>query len=409
MNGSLITFPAYPLDLARTSSRWEIEGTFTSKRKLLHLVKGGIVSGWDDPRLPTIRGVKRRGVRPEGLKKLVDMLGLTDSFSQVPMEKVEHCWRDDLESVSARRLVVLDPLKVEISTYAGSEAVELTDFRGQNAKDEPSCARSVTFSNEVYIDRSDFSEDAPEGYLRLSKIGSEVKLRGCYVIKLEEIVKDENGDVVSLKCSHDPETRDIMPARKPNVIHWVNAKDCVNAEVRLINSLFLPVPAGEDFTEKVGCLCWEKKGVQYYLNPEAWVVCAAKAEASLSHCKLHERFQFERCGYFAPDYDCLESEETLVFNRVVPLAESSGKRELEGNSGASRKEEQATREAKKELMARILPADLFKTTRGADFSEYDDKGLPTHDKDGKELSKSAVKKLQQELAQHAKVYTSARA
>jgi glutaminyl-tRNA synthetase len=380
-------------------SRLEIDGAVTSKRKLLRLVKEGHVNGWDDPRLLTIRGVKRRGVRPEGLKKIADLVGLTESISTVPMEKVEHCWRDDLESVSLRRLVVLDPLKVEITSYKGEETIDgLTDLPDQDAKANPGSVRSVSFSREIFIDRADFVENAPEGYFRLSKIGSEVKLRYCYVIKLEEIVKDKKGNVTMLKCCHDPETRDVMPAdRKPKVIQWVNCKDCVDAEVRLINNLFLTMPnemqAGKDFLS--------------YVNPEAWVVCNAKAEKSLANCKQSDRFQFERCGYFAPDYDCFSGPRKLVFNRVVALAESSAKKKVEGNTGASRKEAQAAAAAEKERLSKIPPADFFKTERGSEFSAYDDKGVPSHDKDGKELPKSAIKKLQKDLEKHEKLYKSA--
>jgi len=269
----------------------------------LRLVKENKVNGWDDPRLLTVRGIKRRGVRPEGLKKMCEMVGVSNVNSTCPMEKIEDCFREDLEDISLRRLVVLDPLKVEITTYKGSEKVDgLTDLPEQDVKANPGCTRSISFSNTIYIDRSDFVENAPEGYFRLSKIGSEVKLRYCYCIKLTEIVKDKQGKVTMLKCSHDPATRDIMPAdRKPKVIHWVNAADCIDADVRLINNLFLPmpseVPAGKDFMD--------------YLNPEAWVMCKAKAEPALAKCKQEDRFQFERCGYFAPDYDCFSGPRSL--------------------------------------------------------------------------------------------------
>merc|ERR1712106_478640 len=254
---------------------------------------------------------------------------------------------------SLRRLVVLDPLMVEITTYKGSEMIDnLMDLPDQNPKDHPKSSRSLSFSSEVYIDRSDFVENAPEGYLRLSKIGSEVKLRYCYVIKLEEICKDKNGAITKLKCSHDPETRDIMPAdRKPKVVQWVNAKDCLDAEVRLINQLFLPmpkeVPTGKTFLD--------------YLNPEAWVICAAKAEKAIANCKQSDRFQFERCGFFAPDYACFDgtSKNKLVFNRIVSLKESAAKKTVEGGAGASRKEEQAAQAAEKERLSKIPPAEFF--------------------------------------------------
>merc|ERR1711988_1373633 len=144
-----------------------------------------------------------------------------------------------------------------------------------------------------------------------------------------------------------------------------------------------------------------------FLNPEAWIICAAKAEKSLKSCKLSDRFQFERCGYFAPDYACFEGDKKLVFNRVVGLAEFSGKKKVEGNTGASRKAEQAAAAAEKERLSKIPPAQFFKETRGSEFSKYDEKGLPTHDKDGEELKKSAIKKLQKDLEKHEKLYKSA--
>jgi glutaminyl-tRNA synthetase len=394
---NISTIPSKPHQ--KEFARLEIEGAVTSKRKLLRLVKEGKVRAWDDPRLLTVRGLKRRGVRPEGLKKLCDMVGVTDRNSVTPMDKVEDCFRDDLENISLRRLVVLDPLKVEITSYKGEEKIDgLTDLPDQNAKDNPGCVRSISFSSEIYIDRSDFLENAPEGYFRLSKIGSEVKLRYCYVIKLEEIVKDNKGNVTKLKCSHDPATRDIMPAdRKPKVIQWVNGKDCVDAEVRLINNLFLPmpgeIPAGKDFMD--------------YLNPEAWVICSAKAEKSLAGCKQADRFQFERCGYFAPDYDCFEGPKKLTFNRVVALAQSSSLKKVEGNTGASRKDAQAALAAEKDRLKKIPPSEFFRSERGSEFAKYDDKGFPTHDQDGKELTKSAIKKLQKDLEKHEKLYKSA--
>jgi len=330
---------------------------------------------------------------------MCDKVGLTDRNAETPMELVEDCFREDLEPISLRRMVVLDPLKVEISSYKGSETIEnLMDLPDQNPEDHPEAARSVTFSNEIYIDRSDFLEDAPEGYLRLSKIGSEVKLRYGYVIKLEEICKDEKGNVTKLICSHDPDTRDIMPADKRlKVIHWVNANDCIDAEVRLINQLFIGMPKvlpeGKDFLD--------------YLNPESWVICNAKAERSLADCKQDDRFQFLRCGFFAPDYLCFEGDKKLVFNRVVALKESVAKKAVEGKAGASRKDVQDAKAAEKERLSKIPPSEFFKLERGAEFSAYDANGFPTHDSDGRELAKKAIKKLAKDFEKHERLYKSA--
>jgi glutaminyl-tRNA synthetase len=380
-------------------ARLEVEGAVTSKRKLLRLVKEGKVTGWDDPRLLTVRGLKRRGVRPEGLKRMCDVVGVTDRNSTQPWELVEDCFRADLEGISRRRLVVLDPLKVEITTYTGSETIPgLPDFPPEQTATEglPNEMRSVTMSNEVFIDKSDFMENPPEGYFRLGKIGSEVKLRYSYVIKLEEVVKDKKGNVIMLKCSHDPATRDIIPERKPKVVQWVDAKNCDDCEVRLINKLFNPMPDpmpdGKDFID--------------YLNPESWIICKAKAEKALARCEQSHRYQFERCGYFSPDYACFEEPKKLVFNRVVPLKESSAKKKLEG-TGASRKDEQAAQAAAKARLSKIPPEDYFKSEFGKDFSAYDEKGFPTHDAEGKELAKSKIKNLKKDLEKHEKLYKAA--
>lgn len=390
-NTSII--PSKPVQ--KEFSRLEVEGAVTSKRKLLKLVKEKKVQGWDDPRLLTVRGIKRRGVRPQGLKKMCDTVGVTDRKCTTPWQLVEECFREDLEPVALRRMAVMEPLLVEITTYKDQEMIGgLTDLPDQDPKD-PACTRSISFSSTIYVDSSDYQEDAPEGYFRLSKVGSEVKLRYSYCIQLQEVVKDAKGKIVKLRCSHDPETRDIMPAdRKPKVIHWVNAADCLDAEVRLINTLFGPmpdtIPEGKDFLD--------------YLNPESWVICSAKVEKCLGACKLEDRFQFERCGYFAPDYDCFEGPRKLTFNRVVPLKESVAKKKMEGTHGASRAEAQAAAAAEKERLQRIPPEEFFKTERGNDFSAYDSTGMPTHDKDGKELTKSAKKKLEKDLEKHTKIY-----
>jgi len=329
------------------------------------------------------------------LKLLCDKVGVTDRNTTTPWSAVEACFRADLEPISLRRMAVLEPLLVEITTYRGEETIGgLTSLPGQDPKD-PSCTRSISFSANIYIERSDFQEGSPEGFFRLNKIGSEVKLRYSYVIKLEEVLKDENGDVVKLRCSHDPDTRDTMPAdRKPKVIHWVNANDCLDAEIRLINMLFLPMPdpmpEDDDFIR--------------YLNPDSWGIRMAKVEMALGKCKQEDRFQFERCGYFAPDYECFGQVHKLVFNRVVALKEPSARKEAEGNRSASMKDAQLAAAAEKIRLKKIPPQEFFKTEMGDEFCAYDASGLPTHSKDGTELPKSAVKKLAKDLEKQKKLY-----
>jgi len=396
-NTSII--PSKPVQ--KEFARLEVEGAVTSKRKLLALVGQNKVNGWDDPRLLTVCGLRRRGVRPQALKRLTDMVGVTNSNSVTPWDLVEGCFREDMEPISIRRQVVLDPLAVEISTYAGkTETIDgLMDLPSQTPEANPGCSRGLTMSSSIFIDKSDFVEDAPEGFFRLGNIGSEVKLRYSYVIKLEEIVKDKKGNVTKLRCSHDPETRDVMPERKPKVIHWVNSKDCIDVDVNLINPLFLAMPstmpAGKTFID--------------YLNPEAMVTCKAKAEPALAKLKQSDRFQFERVGFFSPDYECFDAKKKkLVFNRVVGLKETTAKQAAEGKTGASRKDAQAAAAAEKARLTKIPPAEFFKSERGDEFSAYDENGLPTHDKKGDALPKSAVKKLQKDLEKQAKLFESSK-
>eukprot|EP00913_Durusdinium_trenchii_P019213 g18056.t1 len=289
----------------------------------------GHVTGWDDPRLLTIRGIRRRGVRPQGIKRMADGVGVSDRNSTTPFEFVEECWREDLEPISKRRLAVLDPLEVEIIDYEKEELIEgITDLPEQSASSQPSCARTLSFSKKIFIEQSDYQERIR---LRVTSAWEQLE------VKSSSDIPTSSRRVVKLKCSHDSSTRDVMPAdRKPKVIHWVNAKDCLDAEVRLINPLFLPmpdpVPEGKDFLS--------------YINPEAMVRCKAK-----------DRFQFERLGYFAPDYDCFTEPKKLSFNRVVPLKESADKKKIEGKGTASRKEEQQKQMAEKERLMKIPPQD----------------------------------------------------
>jgi len=259
--------------------------------------------------------------------------GVTNTDSWQRMDILEEKVREDLKEVSVNRMVVLDPLPVEIFTFeADSDDCECVN----HPEKKELVTRSVKISKEIYIERDDLQEDAGEDFYRFSKVGGEVFLRFAYCIKLEEIVKDADGNVVSLRCSHDPASKGNKPKHVKGVIHWVNKSDCVDAEVRLINALFLDMPEdvkGDGFLE--------------YVNPQSMVVKKGKAEPSLSACSLTDRFQFERKGFFAPDTE--SKPEKLIFNCAVNLKESSDEKNRKGANTASRKEEQAKQAAEKEV------------------------------------------------------------
>ena len=402
--------PSIPSHPVQTEfARLNIEGFVTSKRKLLRLVNEKKVMGWDDPRMPTISGLRRRGVRPHGIKKFCDAVGVTNVNSLQPAYLLDELIRLDLDPIVHRRMVVVDPIRVEITTYPEGESEELPNCENQ-AFDKNAGSRSVSFSRNIFIDRDDFQEDAPKDFYRFSKVGGEVKLRFSYVIKLDEIEKDAEGNVVLLKCSHDPTTRDTMPKDRKvkGVIHWVDAATCVDSEVRIINPLFKPFPEDGEYE------------MMDYLNPDSMQVFPnAKAERSLEKEILDgnqmeklpsgaefyavKRYQFERKGFFASDRDSAPGK--LVFNRIVQLKESTVKKNMTGTNTRSRKDEQAAQKAEKERLRAVPPSEYFKQGEYEGmFSKFDESGFPTHEADGKEVTKSAAKKLKKKLEKHEKLY-----
>ena len=378
--------------------------------------------GWDDPRFMTLCALRRRGCRPTGIKIFADTIGVSDRDSTVRADVFDECMREDLDPVAQRRMVVLDPLKIEVTTY-GKDSSEEVELLGPTF--DPSLGnRTVTFSNEVWIERDDFMEGGdPSEFFRFSKVGSEVKLKFCYVLKLEEIVKDASGKVVTLKCSHNPDSKtDVKGSdgkKVKGVIHWVDAKNCNDALVRLISApLILPMPdnTDKDFTE--------------FVNPKSRVDMDAKCECNLNMKSLThgDRFQFERKGYFAPDYDAFPHKYyskdvkhykfmgKMVFNRVVAQVESAAKMNAEGTNTKSRKAEQEAQRVEKERLSKIPPQEFFKSSPGPGFdektgkalySQFDAEGVPTHDADGAEVTKSAGKKLKKEWEKQKKLYESA--
>lgn len=287
------------------SSRLNIDYTITSKRKLRRLVEGNFVNGWDDPRMPTVVGMRRRGFTAEGLRDFCKRVGVSKTDGVVDVAMLEFCIRQSLENSAARGMAVLNPLKVTLTNLP--EDMDLAHARHPNVD---MGERIIPLTKEIYIDRKDFEEVPPKGFKRLVPEG-EVRLRHAYVIKCDEVIKDENGEVVELKCSIDPATLGKNPEGRKvkGVIHWVSASKGIPAEVRIYDRLFSVADPeqGEDFLEN--------------LNPNSLTVLQAVIEPALAQANPEDRFQFEREGYFVADrYD--HSAEKPVFNRILDLKDS---------------------------------------------------------------------------------------
>ncbi len=302
-------------------ARLNVTHTLTAKRKLRQLVEEGHVSGWDDPRMPTIRGLRRRGYTPEALRAFIGEIGLTKVNSLIDMAVLENALRADLNARAERRMAVLRPLKVTITNYPEGDVEQIEAVN--NPEDESAGTRAVPFGRELWIERDDFMEEAPKKFFRLAP-GREVRLRYAYVIRCDEVVKDEAGEVRELLCSYDPETaRGATPdGRKvKGIIHWVAARSAVPARVRLYDHLFAaPEPTAlDESAEAAGRTFLD------HLNPDSLeVVEQAWLEPSLVDAGPGEPFQFERLGYFTAD----ERDSTpgaLVFNRAVTLRDSWAK------------------------------------------------------------------------------------
>ena len=289
--------------------------TVLSKRKLRRLVEEGHVNGWDDPRMPTVAGMRRRGYTPEAIRDFIRRIGVTKSEGMVELALLEHCLRQDLNKRVQRRMAVLDPLKVVITNYPEGRVEEMTAIN--NPEDESAGVRKVPFSREIYIERDDFMEDPPPKFYRLAP-GREVRLRYAYFITCTDVVKDSSGNIVELRCTYDPETRggNAPDGRKVRAtLHWVSAQHAIDGEVRLYDTLFVKenpneVEEGGDFLDN--------------LNPDSLVVLTGcKLEPGLAHIKAGDRFQFERKGYFCADPDSTPSWP--VFNRTVTLRDTWAK------------------------------------------------------------------------------------
>ncbi len=296
-------------------ARLNLNYTVMSKRKLVELVEGGHVSGWDDPRMPTVAGLRRRGYTPESIRNFCDRIGVAKANSVVDVALLENSIRDDLNTRVRRVMAVLDPLKVVIVNYPEDQVEELA---APYFPDDPPRmgSRKVPFSRELFIERADFMEDPPRKFFRLSP-GREVRLRWAYFITCVEVKKNGEGEIVEVHCTYDPETRggDAPDGRRvKGTVHWVSAAHALNAEVRLYDRLFDdPSPDGGkdgDFIQ--------------HLNPHSLDVADARVEPSLKDALPGERFQFERTGYFIADSGDHTSERP-IFNRIVPLRDSWAK------------------------------------------------------------------------------------
>jgi glutaminyl-tRNA synthetase len=295
-------------------ARLNLTYTVLSKRKLAQLVDEGHVAGWDDPRLPTISGMRRRGFTPKSIRTFCEKIGIAKRENTVELALLEHSLRSDLEETAPRAMAVLDPLKVTITNYDTSCAKSII-ARNHPANEEMG-TREVPFSGELYIERDDFMEDPPKKFFRLAP-GKEVRLRYAYILRCDEVIKDGVGEITELRCSIDQETLGKNPSdgrKVKGIIHWVDARSAVTTEVRVYDHLFLKedpddVDEGKTFIDS--------------LNPDSLETMSARVEPSLAKASPGDHFQFERLGYFCMDQD--SSKEKPVFNKTVSLKDSWAK------------------------------------------------------------------------------------
>ncbi len=305
---SLEIFPSKQYEFARLNLSYAI----TSKRKLLQLVNENFVTGWDDPRMPTISGMRRRGYTPEAIREFCDRIGIAKRDNLIDVSLLEFCVREHLNKVATRVMAVLDPIKVVITNYPEGQIEELT--AENNPEDHESGSRIMPFSREILIEKEDFMENPTKKYFRLGP-GLMVRLKHAYIIKCDDIVKDENGEIIELHCSYIENSRsgnDTSGINVKGTIHWVSEAQAVDAEVRLYDRLFkVEDPSREDGDFKE------------YLNPESLQVITAKVEPALKNATLGTPYQFLRKGYFCLDPDT--TADKLVFNKTVGLKDTWAK------------------------------------------------------------------------------------
>ncbi|WP_336127508.1 glutamine--tRNA ligase/YqeY domain fusion protein [Mesoflavibacter sp. CH_XMU1422-2] len=298
------TYPMQPKQ--REFARLNLSYTIMSKRKLLKLVEEKVVSGWDDPRMPTISGLRRRGYTPNSIRQFIEKVGVAKRENVIDVALLEFCVREDLNKTAPRVMAVLDPLKAVITNYPDDKE-EWLDAEN-NPEDDSAGSRKVPFSKEIYIEKEDFKEEAGSKFFRL-KLGGEVRLKNAYIIKAENVVKDAEGNITEVHCTYDTDTS----KKVKGTLHWVSIKHAVKAEVREYDRLFMDEAPdshdGKDFME--------------FLNPNSLNIINAFVEPSLTEAKVGEQFQFQRLGYFNVDDD--SKSDALVFNKTVGLRDSWAK------------------------------------------------------------------------------------
>ena len=296
----------------REFARLNLSHTITSKRKLLSLVQNNYVSGWDDPRMPTISGLRRRGYSPDALKKFVATAGVAKRENIIEMSLLEFCVREDLNKKCNRLMVVQDPLKITISNYPDQQVEELSLIN--NPENPDSGSRDVSFSKEIFIEKNDFLEDPPKKYFRLSP-GNEVRLKGAYIIKADEVVKDSEGNITEVVCSYDPKSKSgsgtpESQRKVKGTLHWVCCSSNIPVEIREYDRLF-EHPSPGDFSEE---------DLAIAINKESIKVFNGYAEQELSKASISESFQFQRKGYYIKDADSKTGKH--VFNKTVSLRDN---------------------------------------------------------------------------------------
>ncbi|MDI6767623.1 MAG: glutamine--tRNA ligase/YqeY domain fusion protein [Bacteroidota bacterium] len=292
-------------------ARLNLSYTVMSKRRLLQLVEEGLVDGWDDPRMPTISGLRRRGYSPESIRYFAERIGVAKRENMIDVALLEDSLREDLNKRAPRFMAVLRPLKLIIDNYPDAQTEELEAVN--NPEDPAKGSRKIPFSKVLYIEQDDFRENPPPKYFRLSP-GNEVRLRYAYIIKGTEVIKNSSGNIVEVHCTYDPATRSGLSQSQKKVkgtIHWVSAEHSIDAEVRLYDRLFtIEDPSGDNWKE--------------FINPNSLEkLTNCKLEPSLANIKAKDRFQFERLGYFCVDYDSTESKK--IINRTVTLRDTWAK------------------------------------------------------------------------------------
>lgn len=301
-----------------------------SKRKLLRLVNEGIVSGWDDPRMPTISGLRRRGYTPNSIRQFIEKVGVAKRENVIDVSLLEFCVREDLNKTANRVMAVLNPIKVVITNYP-EDKEEWLDAEN-NPEDDSSGSRKVPFSREIYIEKEDFKEEAGNKFFRL-KLGGEVRLKNAYIIKAENIVKDADGNITEVHCTYDTDTS----KKVKGTLHWVSIKHAIKAEVREYDRLF-----SDEAPDSHG-----DKDYMDFINPESLNIKEAFVEPSLVEAKVGERFQFQRLGYFNVDNESTSNK--LIFNKTVGLRDTWAKQKPQQNNSNKPKPQQQQQSQRKPI------------------------------------------------------------